>query len=165
VVSTQPSAAVPAAAPRNVWNAILDEWDRARRDFVTFAKSLPAGFLDLNVEGKQGSVLGILAHVATAAYSYPAAILRAMDRPVPPPKYPDIRNSRDPAEIWDALEDIRKYNVDALAGMTDQDLGWIMLMRQRPIAAEFLMEHAIVHFLKHRRQLERAVRGELKTGQ
>lgn len=148
---------------RNVWNAILDEWDRARKDFISFLKAQPAEFFELNVEGKQGSVKGIMGHVAGAAYAFPGLILRAMNKPVPPTKYPDIRTSQNLAELWDALEDIKKYNEEAFAVLTDQDLSWILVSWQKPTTAEFVMEHAIVHFLKHRRQLDRAKRGELKT--
>ncbi len=149
---------------RNVWNAINDEWDRARQDFVGFLKAQPAEFLELNVEGNQKSVKGIMGHVAGAAYAFPGRILTAMNKPVPPVKYPDIRTSQNLDELWDALEDIRKYQIEATAGLTDQDLGWIMIaFGQKPTTAEFVMEHAIVHFLKHRRQLDRAKRGELKT--
>lgn len=148
---------------RNVIQALLDEWDRARRELVDFLKAQPPEFFDLNVEGRQGSVKGIMGHVAGAAYSLPQAILRAMNKPVPPAKYPDIRTSTNLTELRDALEDIKKYNEECLAGLNDQDLGFILVTWQKPTTAEFLMEHSIVHLLKHRRQLARAKAGELKT--
>lgn len=151
------------APTRNVINALLDEWDRARRDFVDFLKAQPPEFFELNVEGKQGSVKGIMGHVAGAAYGLPQAFLKAMNKPIPAVKYPDIRTSTNLAELWDALEDIKGYTEQCLAGLTDQDLGFILVTWQKPTTAEFVMEHGIVHFLKHRRQLARAKAGELKT--
>ncbi len=148
---------------RNVIKALLDEWDRARRDFVGFLKEQPPEFFELNLEGNQKSVKGVMGHVAGAAYGLPQYFLKAMNKPVPEVKYPNIRTSTNLAEIWDALEDIKGFTEQCLAALNDQDLGFILVTWQKPTTAEFIMEHSIVHFLKHRRQLARAKAGELKT--
>ena len=148
-----------AAVEALVWEA-----ERARLELVTYARSLPPLVLERQVEGKQGSVKGILAHVASAGYYFAKAILEANQLPVPPVAYPEIGKSRELEEIFAALDDVRDFAFRGTRALEDRHLSTRLTTRWgEEYSCGQLLEHAVVHFLRHRRQLERVVLGAIKS--
>lgn len=148
-----------AAVEALVWEA-----ERARRELVGYAKSLPPLVLEKQVEGRQGSVKGILAHVASAGYYFVKATLEANQLPVPEPVYPDIGKSRELGEIFAALDDVGDYTFRGTRVLEDRHLSTRLTTRWgEEYSCGQLLEHALVHFLRHRRQLERVVLGAIRS--
>ena len=147
--------------------AMMDEYERAMKDLSDLVATIEepefSKIIDPDTQDENGrSIQAVLHHVVRAGYGYATAIRNATgdpsERPNPPAPTPgDIQNHmREMMAFTEAtLEDkwtltdpeIMKITVDAPWGVT-YDM-------------EQLLEHAIVHVLRHRRQIEklRAVAG------
>jgi len=144
--------------------ALVWETERARQELVAYARSLPPHVLEWQVEGKQGSVKGILAHVASAGYYFIKAALEANRLPVPAAAYPEIGKSRELGEIFAALDDVRDFTFRGTRALEDGHLSTRLATRWgEEYSCGQLLEHALVHFLRHRRQLERIVLGAIRA--
>lgn len=149
---------------RAVVEALIWEGERARKEFADFARSLPLTVLERQVEGEQGSVKGIVAHVCRAAYFFLRAVLEANQLPVPTPGYPAIGNSRDLGELFAALDDVRDFTFRGARVLEDRHLATQFTAPWGQVySCEQFLEHALVHILRHRRQLERVVLGAIKS--
>ena len=142
--------------------AVLDEYSRAIRDFESVLLALPADryaakttLTDQNFTNVQD----IARHVVGAAHSYADHINRALDKldgPIPKREFavdtPDVAI----ASLWEAFS----HMVDVLGRIKDwpdeqqAEVRFVSRWKQ-PYDIEQMLEHAIVHILRHRRQLER----------
>lgn len=148
--------------------ALLDEYERAiadlksvvaRIDEASFGIALHPDDPDPNCR----SIGSVMEHVVRCAYMYPTFIRRkrADDRTIAQP----VRTGPATAVAFNAaLDDAFLYTVNVLSEVPEQE----MTMRApgdlivAPWGQQFdfdqLMEHAIVHILRHRRQIERFLR-------
>jgi uncharacterized damage-inducible protein DinB len=131
----------------------LEVWQR----FVAADLAMPEAHGDANYESRER----LAGHVLMAARGYLTRIGEWVERPVT-----DVDGSQDPKEVAaraprfadDVLSAYRRH----LAAVTDQELDpqvhrtrWGELM-----SVENLLEHAVVHPMRHRVQLERILAGK-----
>lgn len=142
--------------------AILDEYSRAIRDYEAVMMSLPTDRYTAKTslsDEEFPSIRQIAGHVAGAAHSYAYHINTALDKLEGPiPRRVVVAESREEAvsAVWVAFE----HMVEVLGRIKDwddsQQAGVRFVSRwKQPYDIEQMLEHAIVHILRHRRQLER----------
>ncbi len=141
------------------FGALLDECARAAEDFVRVAESLDAA---VYIEERPCPDFGTISphivcqHVVYAAWYYGEDIRRArgFEHATPPGQIP----TRD--ALRQGLVDSLRYTEAAIDGLFEADNAAIRALEFRVswgvlYDPEMLLEHAIVHLLRHRRQLER----------
>lgn len=142
--------------------AILDEYARAIRDYETVMLSLS----DERYTAKTSlsdeefpSIREIAGHVAGSAHSYAYHVNTALDKlDGPIPRRVVEAGTREEAveAVWEAFD----HMVEVLGRIKDWDDNQQAAVRfvsrwKQPYDIEQMLEHAIVHILRHRRQLER----------
>jgi uncharacterized damage-inducible protein DinB len=161
-VSSSPSAFLERPGQPGPFGALLDEQARAAADFCAVVETLPLErFLRRCETGDPElfSLQAVCAHVVAAAYGHASAIRTARrmagrERP-----------SRD--ELWaEAPGGVRprlarevRFLEETVAGLTGEEAELEALrfqVRWGPTYdPEMMLEHTIVHLLRHRRQIER----------
>ncbi|MBK8232691.1 MAG: DinB family protein [Candidatus Eisenbacteria bacterium] len=145
-----------------MWGALMDEYARAAEDFLRVAEAITKEQWDepRASEDPDGvSLRKLCAHVILAARGYSAYIRKARgiaDQDpraafVPPDSPSDLRTCLTAALHWteDGLEGFYEKGEAALEGTAFQ-------VRWGPTYdPEMILEHGIVHLLRHRRQIER----------
>ncbi|MCB2408789.1 DinB family protein [Hymenobacter lucidus] len=143
--------------------ALLDEYERAIADLRAAIAPIPNAALPRIIDARATdescrSIQAILTHVVSSGYGYATSIhnLKGPARTRPAKALlPTIDAYRQ------ALTEVFAFTEQVFQGFSDQDLeqldptrkirtGWGQLYD-----IEQLMEHAIVHILRHRRQLEK----------
>jgi len=147
---------------RGAFGAIMDEYARAAEDFCRVLESLPPGSLDWtqsSTDPDTGSVRTLCAHVINAARGYANYVREARILPKSGERI-DAQTIRAAREVRDRLAEALRYTEGALEGLYDVDEPTYAAIRFQvrwgPVYdPEMILEHAIVHLLRHRRQLER----------
>jgi uncharacterized damage-inducible protein DinB len=141
--------------------AMMDEYERASGELIQILEGISDEEFD-RVRDTQTqdedcrSIQTIMRHVVRAGYGY-ANYMRTYWKKEPVVRWDEpVRRADTPAEMRKALA----YMVETLEGhweMTDQECTEMkMVVRWGPTYDfEQLFEHAIVHILRHRRQIER----------
>jgi hypothetical protein len=147
---------------RNAVHAILEEWDRARLEVVALLPRIRAAEF-VNGDPRDAScVRGILTHVVRAGYNYAKWICDVLE--FPPPRAADLTMLSGREAFARAFEDLRADFFAALAPLTDDHLDptpggdpppHFRARWGEDYGVEQMLEHAICHNLRHRRQLER----------
>lgn len=148
---------------RNAVHALFDEWDRSRREFVQLLPRIPPAALEEGDPLDQTRTRGMLIHVLRAGYGYATWVCDCLGFPKP------VRNV-DPkavagrAGFEHGFADLRDFFEAALEPLTDAHLDG-PAPGQPPVhfksrwgedyGIEQMLEHAVCHNLRHRRQLER----------
>jgi uncharacterized damage-inducible protein DinB len=138
--------------------ALMDEYERAMEEYIPLVANLDPSIYEviLNPDSKDPvAVKGIAFHTLFAGYAYANAIRRKFGMEITSPEkfYPD--RSEFPA-VMRAMFEYTEASLDGHWSMTDDDLTATII----PISwsdhhdLEALLEHAIVHILRHRRQIE-----------
>lgn len=147
---------------RGMFGALLDEHARAAEDFCSVVEALP---LDLflrrheTADPELFSLQAICAHVVTAAYGHASyiRIARQMPRRERPPR--EDLWAEEPAAVRPLLAREVRFMEETVAGLTGGDAELEALrfpVRWGPTYdPEMMLEHTIVHLLRHRRQIER----------
>lgn len=141
--------------------ALMDEYERASIDFKEIIASLSQAdfvkILDPATEDEDcRSVHTIISHVIRSGYGYANQIRKATNMEVK-----DARYSTDsPAEALIGFEKMLKYTEETLEGkwnMSYDELVYTEVLTSDGQKSNFeaRLEHAIVHILRHRRQLEK----------
>ena len=141
--------------------ALLDEYERAvwelRRLVEQIAETDALRVVDPTTEDEDcRSVQTIMSHVVNAGYGY-ADLLR---------KHFSITSTRPPKallsqrEYLERLDAVLAYTAETLEGrwrMTDEEISGAVINSGWGVRydVEQLLEHAIVHVLRHRRQIEK----------
>lgn len=142
------------------FGALMDEYARAAEDFCSTAEALPLDLFLLRRESTDPqtvSIQTICAHVVGAAYGYAIYIRTA--RGLPPRERPpwDELLVPAPAEVRPRLAAALRLTEETVDGLIDKDEVLAPLrfqVRWGPTYdPEMLVEHAIVHLLRHRRQI------------
>jgi uncharacterized damage-inducible protein DinB len=146
------------------FGALMDEYARAAEDFCSTVEALP---LDLFLQRRESgdpetiSLQSICAHVVGAAYGYALYIRDA--RGMPRRERPSIEalTAPAPADVRPLLVVPLRLTEESVDGLRDDATleGLRFQVRWGPTYdPEMLVEHAIVHLLRHRRQITRWVR-------
>ena len=143
--------------------ALMDEYERAASELARLVERIPDDEFTRVVDSQTQdedcrSAQTIMSHVVGAGYGY-ADYLReqfSMDSTRPPRKLLTRRESLE------QLEATLRYTVETLEGrwgMSAEEIsGVVVKTRWGPVYdAEGLLEHAVVHILRHRRQIEKFI--------
>jgi uncharacterized damage-inducible protein DinB len=143
--------------------ALLDEYERAISDLKKVIEVIPDNALTIIIDHQTTddnckSVQTILAHVVSSGYSYATSIhnLKGHNRPRPVKTFHlTIKEYMDDLTgVFSFTEDIFKEFKEEEVEQLDNSLkikaGW-----GQQYDIEQMMEHAIVHILRHRRQIEK----------
>lgn len=142
--------------------AILDEYARSIHDFEAVVMALPAERYfarTVLADEEFSNIRDILHHAVGSAHSYAFHINRAIDKldgPFPKREYSVETPEIAIASLWQALD----HMVEVLGRIKDwsdnkqAELRFVSRWKQ-PYDVEQMLEHAIVHILRHRRQIER----------
>ncbi len=144
-------------------SALLDEYERALNDLQRIIATVQphelTTIVDLTTEDANcRSIQTILAHVVSSAFSYATYIRQHQGEPL---ERRSIRLLESVAEYQTDLEAAFDFTRETFEHYPDMELEVLaddrkMLTRWGQLYdTEQLMEHAIVHILRHRRQIER----------
>ena len=128
--------------------AFLATWRR----YARAGEPMPEAYGDEDYE----SIDRLGTHVLKAARSYLGRITEFLGRPAA-----DLDMADDVADLTARSDEFAESLLAAyerhLASATDEELGaWVHKTRQgNPISIEMMLEHAVVHPMRHRVQLER----------
>lgn len=148
---------------QNAVNALLDEYHKAVRELQSVIGNVQniqlTEIIDPLTENPDcKSIQTVLAHVVASGYSYCVYIRNLKD---PSAQRPLRINRETVQEYCKDLDAVLHYTDETFAKIFDDELevfesdkkmhtSW-----QQEYDIEQLMEHAIVHILRHRRQIER----------
>jgi hypothetical protein len=144
------------------FGALMDEYARAADDFCRVIESLPGESFAREVASEDPDTVSIRAvcrHAVGAAHRYADYIRRARGLPfverfeLPP------EAAESPAAVRPGLAEMLRYTEAALAGWYEDPAPAekaTFTVRWGPTYdPEMILEHGIVHLLRHRRQVER----------
>lgn len=141
--------------------AMMDEYERAAAELKALLPPIPDEHYKCIVDADTKdedcrSIQTILRHIVRAGYGYANYIRTAWNMPVTSPESVPLEKE----EALEKIDAFMKYTAETLDGkweMTDEEIqNTQMVVRWGPTYdLEQLMEHAIVHILRHRRQIER----------
>jgi uncharacterized damage-inducible protein DinB len=141
--------------------ALMDEYERAASELRRLVEQIPEEEVVRVVDPETGdddcrSVQTIMSHVVNAGYGY-ADYLRGVFS-IPSARPPKGLLSRQESLVQ--LDAMLAYTAQTLEGrweMTDEEVAGAVINSRWGVRydAEQLLEHAIVHILRHRRQIEK----------
>jgi uncharacterized damage-inducible protein DinB len=146
--------------------ALMDEYERAAAELKNIIeKTSEADYLkicdDRTDDEDCRSIQTIMSHVVRACYGYANYMRQAfgMDSNVSQPA-PTEKN-----EVLDRLDSAMKYTAETLEGrwqMPDEEINATTIHTRWGVTydLEQMLEHAIVHILRHRRQIEKFLAGK-----
>jgi len=142
--------------------ALAEETETARRDLYALAPRFPADLLATGNAEVEDNVRGILCHVTFAAYSYSCWMRRVRDLLDPAVEKEEkarflerVRSLTHADTFEEASRWASTHYYETLAGVGKHELeleaksNW-----GETLSVELMMEHALVHLLRHRRQLQ-----------
>ena len=143
--------------------AILDEYERAIKDLKGVLTTVTPAELTTIADEKTmdedcRSIQTILTHVVRSGYGYPTYVRKHFGEDL---RFPTGVECDTAAAYCAALDDMFAFNVQLFADYPD--LTWeefdndkkILVRWGQRFDVEQLFEHAVVHILRHRRQIER----------
>ena len=143
--------------------ALMDEYERAASELKLVLQAISADefmeILDARTKDEQcRSVQTIISHVVGAGYGYADYIRKIFGIPSKSP----VRDLLSHGEAEARLEAMLDYTARTLEGrweMTEDEIAGIVIDSSWGVRydLEQLLEHAIVHILRHRRQIERLI--------
>lgn len=141
--------------------ALMDEYERAALEFRALVREIGADDFTRTADEETTdkdcrSIQTVVSHVVGAGYGYANAIRRQMSQS----SEPRPRRLIAHAEASGEIDKMLAYTVETLDGkweMTDEEINRIKIESGwGPIYdLEQMLEHAIVHVLRHRRQIEK----------
>lgn len=143
--------------------ALMDEYERAAEDLTNLVRQIPddnfVRIVDPQTQDEDcRSAQTVMSHVVGSGYSYADYIRTSLSIPSTRPE-PRLLSRQ---ESLDGLKAALRYTVETLDGrweMSGEEISAVSIKtRWGPIYdIEGLLEHAIVHILRHRRQLEKFI--------
>jgi len=141
--------------------AMLDEYERAALELQSVIREIGEDEFTRIADGETAdedcrSIQTVTAHVVGAGYSYANYIRRQFSmsaEPIP-------REPVSYAKASGAIDKMLAYTIETLEGkweMSDDEISKIVINSSWGVTydLEQLLEHAIVHILRHRRQIEK----------
>jgi uncharacterized damage-inducible protein DinB len=144
--------------------ALMDEYERAASELTSLVEQIPddefVRVVDSQTQDEDcRSVQTIMSHVARAGYGYADYIREQLSIASTRPQ-PKLLSRQ---EALEQLEAALRYTIQTLEGrweMSAEEISGIVIKTRWGAVydAEGLLEHAIVHILRHRRQIEKFIR-------
>jgi uncharacterized damage-inducible protein DinB len=142
--------------------ALIDEYERATRELSGIVAPLSGADLDLVRDPETDdedcrSIRTVMHHVVRAGYGYADTIRKAFGQEI---RRPVIERAASGALVVEQLSRMMAHTEATFDGrwdMSQDELDTVtMTVSWGPLfTVEQLLEHAIVHILRHRRQIER----------
>jgi uncharacterized damage-inducible protein DinB len=147
---------------KNAVNALLSEYRKVILELQNVIQNIPDEKLVLTISTETNnedcqSIQTILAHVVNSGYAYCIYIRNLKDATVERPKK-EIRKSAE--EYKEDLNNVLLYTYETFETIYDNDLESVNALEKIKTSwgqiydIEQIVEHAIVHILRHRRQIE-----------
>ena len=142
--------------------ALAEETETARQALYALVPRLPAEALATGNVETEDNVRGIMCHVTFASYSYSCWMRRVrglLDPAVEKQQKADflarVRELKQGSEFEEASRWAAAHYYETLAGVGNEELEkeWKSNWGET-ISTELMMEHALVHLIRHRRQLQ-----------
>jgi uncharacterized damage-inducible protein DinB len=143
--------------------ALMDEYERAALEIKALVESVGKDDYErlADAETKDAdchSIKTIMNHVVHSGYGYANAVRRKISLPHEP--LGRERRQIPQAEIGDEIDKVLAYTAETLDGMwkmTYAELDTFVIERKEGFSEnlEQLLEHAVLHVLRHRRQIEK----------
>jgi uncharacterized damage-inducible protein DinB len=143
--------------------ALMDEYERAAAELTRLIERIPdddfVRVVDAETKDEDcRSAQTIMSHVVRAAYGYADYIREKIAIPSTRPQ-PRLLSRQ---EALEQLETALRYTIETLEGrweMSAEEISAIVINTRWGAVydAEGLLEHAIVHILRHRRQIEKFI--------
>jgi uncharacterized damage-inducible protein DinB len=147
--------------------ALMDEYERAAAELSALVERLSDAQYEAECDPHTDdpdcrSFQNIVSHVVRAGYGYASYIRSAFGMPAAPPERRVIAKREAP----EAISAMLRHTAETLEGrwqMSDEEICAVVIeSRWGPrYDLEQLLEHAIVHVLRHRRQIERLLHQNL----
>ncbi|MGA9768066.1 MAG: DinB family protein [Blastocatellia bacterium] len=141
--------------------ALMDEYERATTELKHLVEQVSDDNYALVIDTKTRdencrSIQSILTHVVRAGYSYANYIRESFSIPSIHPSDRLVSRQEVAAQL-DAMLDYTARTLDGKWEMPDEEIDSIVIHSRWGVTynLEQLLEHAIVHILRHRRQVER----------
>jgi uncharacterized damage-inducible protein DinB len=144
--------------------ALMDEYERAASELGRLVESIPVDEFVRVADAQTNdddcrSAQTILSHVVRAAYGYADYLREQFSVASARPRHGLLSRQESLAQLDAALA----YTVETLDGrweMSDEEIAGTVINSRWGVAynVEGLLEHAIVHVLRHRRQIEKFIR-------
>ncbi len=141
----------------------MDEYERAAAELARLVERIPDDEFERVVDSQTKdedcrSVQTIMSHVVRAGYGYADYIREQLSVASTRPR-PALLSRRESLE---QLEAALRYTVETLEGrweMSDEEISGININTRWGAVydLEGMLEHAIVHILRHRRQIEKFI--------
>ena len=143
--------------------ALMDEYERAAFELKSILENIGEAdytkILDPDTEDSDcRSTQTMMNHVVHAGYGYANAIRRYYSIPHKPlgKERPQIEKS----EIAEEIEKVLKYTEETLEGkweMSYEEMAKVVISRHADVSEDIeqLLEHAVMHIHRHRRQIEK----------
>lgn len=143
--------------------ALMDEYERAAAELTRLVEQIPDDDFERVVDSQTQdedcrSVQTIMSHVVRAGYGYADYIREQLSIASTRPQ-PGLLSRRESLE---QLEAALRYTIETLEGrweMSAEEISGLVIKTRWGAVydAEGLLEHAIVHLLRHRRQIEKFI--------
>jgi uncharacterized damage-inducible protein DinB len=143
--------------------ALMDEYERAASELARLVEQIPdddfVRIVDSQTKDEDcRSVQTIMSHVVRSGYGYADYIREQLSIASTRPQ-PKLLSRRESLE---QLEAVLQYTIQTLEGrweMSAEEIAGIVIKTRWGAVydAEGLLEHAIVHLLRHRRQIEKFI--------
>lgn len=150
--------------------ALMDEYQRASSDLKLLLQDISEDEFIMIVDEQTTdedcrSYQAIISHVASAGYGYADYIRESFGIPPTAP----AKRALSHREVEAHLNSMLEYTAHTLEGrweMTYEEMGGIVIHSSWGVTydLEQLLEHAIVHILRHRRQIERLLQESRMSG-
>ncbi len=144
-----------------MFRALLDEYARAAEDLCRTVEGLPEDGFHRERDGPDPETVSLQAtcsHVAVCAWGYADYIRKALGLPRVPFPF-DKEAVTAPAALRPLLAAALRHTEATVDGCPSDEASLVALrfqVRWGPTYdPEMILEHAIVHLLRHRRQIER----------
>ena len=149
--------------------ALMDEYERAASELKRLIEQIPEDDFVRVVDAQTNSddcrsAQTIMSHVVRAGYGYADYIREQFSMASTRPQ-PKLLSRQESLEQLDAA---LRYTAQTLEGrweMSDEEISRTVIKSRWGVVydVEGLLEHAIVHILRHRRQIEKFISRELIT--
>jgi hypothetical protein len=147
------------------WNGgLMDEYARAAVDFCNAVEAVEPAKFTQDVKPSPDpdctSIHGLCVHVLAAANGYGNSLLRALQPDAALGTKVDASSVRRPGDVRPALALQLRRTERIVADIAklpeaEQEALEVKPRWHSPLRVDLMLEHAIVHLLRHRRQIER----------
>lgn len=143
--------------------ALMDEYERAASELRRLVEQIPDDDFVRVVDAQTAdescrSVQAIMSHVVSAGYSYADYVRGQFSIASARPRH-RLLSRRESLEQLDAALEYTAQTLEGRWGMSEEEIAGMTINSSWGVVydLEQLLEHAIVHVLRHRRQIERFV--------